>query len=209
VFFTRVLDVLAAEPATLADEDLGLIEKRVLFWAAALLPEPPFLDLDDVLSDLRPIPMDDPSSVDKLVSRLDSCVGYGTKPVELESRLLWLVDLLTAFAMHDLRVNDLSRASHVIRVLSNLGSAGLRAARECSRYLLLQQHPSGSYGFLGSESGELSRSLPGFSPLIDLQLPVMLDCLWALGECLCHPWRLYATLPSVHDTAMAIEFRSG
>jgi hypothetical protein len=194
VFVTRVLDVLTSEPATGMEEDPELMEKRVLFWAAGLLPQPRFPGLDDVLSDPQPVPVDDPSSVDELVERLNACVGYGTRPVEPERGFLWIVDLLTGVTVHNLRVYDLSKASHVIRLLSALGPTGLDAARECVRYLLLQQHPSGSFGFFGPESGELARSVPGFTPSIDLQLPVMLDCLWALGECVHHPWRLYAAV---------------
>jgi hypothetical protein len=208
-YFGRVRDVLAAEAPEDAGDDLALAEHRLILAAAAGLPAPPRLALEEVLSAAGGIQLESESDIDDLARRISSWAAYGLHPVELPPDAAWVVDVLAGAAQHALKAHDLSRAASLTRVLSYLGDAGREAARECCAYMLVLQRPSGAFGLSGPEVAGLARSVPGFSATDDLVLPVTLDCLWALGEGLGDGWRLYGALATECQRGEVVASRMG
>lgn len=190
-YFGTALDALRAAPPSDAESDLALCESRILVHALGLHPEPPGLAVSNVLQHLRSIDLSNRALTEDLLLRVNSCTAYGLRAVEPPVEMSNLCRLLQALALHSLRVYDLPAACRAIRALCHLGPIARRGTQECAGYLLLQQLPSGPFGFYGPEIADLTRDTEGIVPVADLYLPVMLECLWALAEVLDESWSLY------------------
>lgn len=193
-FLERAQAALSAQPRAAVD-DLNLCEKRVFLHALGLGSEPHLLDVAEAGSVARSIDLTDPSATEGLLLRVESSTAVGLRRVDPTSASSWLRELLTAIAMHYLRVYDLPRACRVVRALSHLGPPDAACTAECCDYLVAQGMPSGPFGFMGPEVAELTRSEGTFDPCSDLLLPITLDCLWTLAEGTGDGWRLYSALP--------------
>jgi hypothetical protein len=201
LFVDEVAHALVVAPKVGTADYLTACESLVALHAAGLRPKPPRLEARDVLIAARDLQLNDSGAVDDLVQKVYACATYGLMPVRLGAGATWFCELLTGFALQAFRDYDLVLGSRLLRALSYISEAPRACIIECSRYLLLQQRPSGSFGFMGPEVEEVTSAFAEFSPLTDLYLPVTIESIWALGESVGERWRLYSALAELRRSS--------
>ncbi|MFQ6029175.1 MAG: hypothetical protein ACE5Q6_16985 [Dehalococcoidia bacterium] len=169
------------------NEDLGQLppEQLPLRYQTAFLflhrygyqpyPETPDFDWPD---DLYGLLMAEESELGTLCARLGLSTDFGCREVEVPEGLPFV---LHACALNAWKAYNVEIAGALTRTLANLGerdSLGLRSTRE---FILQNQHPDGSFGFLGKEIYESQMKGTNFAAL-KLQVPFALHCLWTLAE---------------------------
>jgi hypothetical protein len=178
-------------------KDFALLEKRIVLFAIGACPRPRAPDYSDMIEAARRTASDGGDEhVDDLLLRLECFAELGTRSSRMRVRDEWIGEYLIGVAQCALGMNDWTRACRSLRIVKYLALDGGSSYDSCISYVLNQQMPDGSFGYLGCESRKFAARKPGISFDVAVRTPVTVDCLWTLSELVSEPgWRLYATLP--------------
>jgi hypothetical protein len=180
---------LQQSAAAAADAD-ELFETRLIVALTGLgqMPQLPSIDrlIDTGMLDLLQA---DKAAIDRIAGQIIAASAYGTAVPTISVRLRQrLVEGMSVWLLDFARKYRLDNVALVMRCLTYLGE--VRAGDDAMRFLIAQHHPSGHFGFFGPEAARARRVSHAWDEAALLQLPMTLACLWSLGECRDHEFRL-------------------
>ena len=190
-FVRQAANVLCDDFPQGDDDDIALSEKRALLFCMGLHPRPYALPRDVLSRAFRDFSLSAPrNQIENLVLQVKAHTLHGLRTLPASADYAQMGSILCALTVSHLRNLDFMQGCNLLRAAAYLDYTDVNRMT-CLDWLLLQQRPSGEFGFFESISIQNAK---GTDALTALHLPLTLECLWTLAESR-YNWRLFGSLP--------------